>query len=345
MRNKIFVCISFVLVLLVLPFNESFSQITDSVNIKVGAERVEDYFNFYKEKKTDNRDAINYFLHKYDNYDIIILGEHHRVQSELDFTNELLPYLYKYGVKTFAFEFLSQDSQDKLKVFMHKDTFDYILLNNIISYKPRWYIKEYEQLLYSLWQLNKNKDIRIIACDASENDSFLDRDSLMAINILSEYKKSEEKILVYCGRNHSFTDFYQYAGKGDSIMRMGNILFEKYPKSVFNINFFPAIVLDTSNIYCIYNLPTIDSFNNKESIGFDMDSASYKNNIFYDKHLARNPKHSLGDIFNGVIILNQSDIQICLPDKTIENYISMFEEYNEISKIFKTIKKCNCNNK
>ncbi|MDD2577756.1 MAG: DUF1343 domain-containing protein, partial [Bacteroidales bacterium] len=51
MRNKIFVCISFVLVFLVFPFNESFSQITDSVNIKVGAERTESYIDLLKEKK------------------------------------------------------------------------------------------------------------------------------------------------------------------------------------------------------------------------------------------------------------------------------------------------------
>ena len=51
MRNKIFVCISFVLVFLVFPFNESFSQITDSVNIKVGAERTESYIDLLKGKK------------------------------------------------------------------------------------------------------------------------------------------------------------------------------------------------------------------------------------------------------------------------------------------------------
>lgn len=323
MRKKLFVYIFFFVISIAFPFDKCFSQNED--------------------KKTDGQDAINYVLHKYDTYNIVILGEHHWVQSELDFTNKLLPYLYKYGVKTFAFEFLSQDSQDKLNLLMQKDTFDYVLLNKVISYKPRWYIKEYEQLIYSLWQLNKYKDISIIACDASENDSSLERDSLMAVNILSEYKKSEEKIFVYCGRNHSFTDFYQYGGKGDSIKRMGNILFDKYPKSVFNINFFPAILLNTSNVYCVYNLPTIDSFN-KESIGFDMDSISFKNQIFYDKNLARNPKHSLGDIFNGVIILNRSKIQICELDETIEKYSSMFEEYNGISNIFKTIKQCNCNN-
>lgn len=344
MRKKIFVYISLVLVVIVFPFNNCFSQKEDSNNIKIKDERVAGDLHLLKEKKTDCQDAINYVSHKFDTYDIVILGEHHWVQSELDFTNKLLPYLYNYGVKTFAFEFLSQDSQDKLNLLMQKNTFDYVLLNKIISYKPRWYIKEYEQLLYSLWQLNKNKDICIIACDASENDNSLDRDSLMAINILSQYKKTEEKIFVYCGSNHSFTDFYQYVGKEDSIKRMGNILFDKYPKSVFNINFFPAILLNTSNIYCVYNLPTIDTFINKEYIGLDMDSISFKNHTFYDKHLARNPKHSLGDIFNGVIILNQSKIQICEPDETIEKYSSMFEEYKEISNIFKTIKQCNCNN-
>ncbi|MDX9798003.1 MAG: hypothetical protein RBT05_04040 [Bacteroidales bacterium] len=333
MRNKFFVCFMFLMASFILLLNKSYSQ-NEGLNKKeIGVESVE----------VEN--AFTFILNKFDNYDIIILGENHRVKSELDFTNKLLPYLYNYGVKTFAFEFLSQESQDKIDQLLIKDTFDNELLNNIISYKPRWYIKEYKQLIYCLWQLNKRKDISIIACDGSENNSSVDRDSLMAKNILANYQKTKERIFVYCGRNHSFTDFYQYRGKEEKIKRMGNILYERNPKQVYNINFFPTIVLDTSNTYCIYNLPNIDSSAYKEPKAIDIDNTLYKDYFLNDKNLARNPKHSLGDIFNGVIILNQIELQICESDQAIENYRTMFEEYKEMIQIFKTIKNCNCLNK
>ncbi|MDR1654169.1 MAG: hypothetical protein LBS01_11105, partial [Prevotellaceae bacterium] len=74
------------------------------------------YVSFAQQNQSnfDIQNANEYLLSKYQQYDIVILGEHHRIKNELNFLKQNIPLLYKNGVRCFAFEFLAFTAQDKI---------------------------------------------------------------------------------------------------------------------------------------------------------------------------------------------------------------------------------------
>jgi hypothetical protein len=277
--------------------------------------------------------ANKYVIQKYDSCDIIVIGETHRIKSELEFVSNIIPELYKHNVKTFAFEFLAYKAQMQIDSLMQCNYFDTTLLKAIISYKPRWFLKDYEKILYVLWGINQNqKDLTVLGINSAEKDIYIeDQDSVMASIILSNYNEAnnKKKVFVLCGRNHSFTSFYQRKTNGEIIKRLGNYIYEKYPNKIINLTFIPMLVKLSDTTFCKYNI----NIHRSQNIGIDF-KGQYFDEEISDVSLKNTPQHKLSDIFVGSILLKDSTFNISPIDKEINRYNNLFTINNTIKRLY-----------
>ena len=193
------------------------------------------------------KDANSYVIEKLQKHDIIIFGEHHWVTEQMEFFGEMIPALYKNGVKCFALEFIDVNVQDLVDSLIYNDTYDVNLQNTILAQSPMFLRKANENILYELWKLQQqigveNEKIKVLALSprpitlegllSGASDSLeialvenfyhtyvkpiqpeipkMDPDSLMAKFVLDCYMESKTKVAIYCGTYHGFTKVYQY---------------------------------------------------------------------------------------------------------------------------------------
>jgi hypothetical protein len=288
-------------------------------------------------RENEIQDAQIYLLGKYDKYDILILGEHHWLKSEVEFMTKMLPLLHGSGVNVFAFEYLAFTAQPLIDSLLAKEKFDKQLVNLIINEKPHWYVKEYMNILHVLWKINhtSTKKIRVLGCDASSALLYtMDNDSMMAKCIIADYLKYGEKIFIYCGRNHGFTSFRQYKfDKKTEIIRLGNIVYNHFPEKVTNIAFFPMVYLENYDTRKQYFLFDILFSKKQKNVGFDLKGSSIENIITDDVVLRNNSNFKLGTFYDGAIYLDNK-LRMCSPHNRLNNEIK-----NELKKYKKLIRK------
>ncbi len=186
---------------------------------------------------------------------LIILGETHRIQQEYDFVQQLLLKTPEADVDLFAMELLDFRQQHLIDSFLNKPVFKRAMANEIIfRSKPDWVYKEFTELLYICWKVKqRNDNFKLIALGYKLNyhhknpEHLGDKDSIMYKNI-SKYL-GNHKALILVGANHAFTKFHQQTPGGRKIIRFGNLLHEKFEKIV-SIRLNP-IFKDCHNNFCI----------------------------------------------------------------------------------------------
>ena len=214
------------------------------------------------------KDANDYVIEKVQKHDIIIFGEQHWITEQMNFFSDMIPELYKNGVKCFAFEFICVNVQDLTDSLIYNDTYDVELQNIILGQFPMFLRKPNENILYELWKLQQqigieNEKIKVLALSTrpgnierwlnDELDSLqqeqvknyfytyikpiqqgypeMNPDSLMAKFILDYYSETATKVAVYCGANHGLTKAHQY----ESIKRDGKFEAGEFMKRMGNI--------------------------------------------------------------------------------------------------------------
>jgi hypothetical protein len=276
------------------------------------------------------QDANEYIASKYQNYDIVILGECHRLENELSFLKKNIPLLYEKGIRCFAFEFLAFTAQDKIDKLIAADKFSKPLRDSVISEKPRWFLKEYMDILYVLWKLNKSskKKIKVLGLDlplSYPNYQSIDKDSVMAANVIKYYSKTKGKMLIYCGANHGFTKWYMYSPGGEIAVRMGNIVYQKFPDKITNIYIFPMIYEDENENYYVI------SYKNKKSVfGMDLKNSPVSQITAGSYYFQKCADYSWGNFYDGAIFINKK-LKLCKMDKKIsEEYRKEFYKVQTI---------------
>jgi hypothetical protein len=278
-------------------------------------------------KKVETQYANEYLASKFQNYDIVMLGESHWNKNQLDFLKQNIPLLYKEGVRCFAFEYLAFTAQDKIDKLIAADKFSQPLRDSIIAEKPHWFVKDYMDILYVLWKLNKsNKEkIKVLALDCpSSFDNSIDRDSIMADNAIKYYSKTKDKMLIYCGRNHGFTKFHQCRMPTENIDRLGNIVYKNFTDKITNIAFFPIIYNDENEKYQFVSYK-----NNKSIFGMDLKNSPVASSTIGDAYLQKCNNYSWGSFYDGAIFINKK-MKLCkihknLQKKDRDNFYEMLE--------------------
>ncbi|MDR3286966.1 MAG: hypothetical protein LBT27_05955 [Prevotellaceae bacterium] len=260
-----------------------------------------------RQNKVQN--ANEYIASKFQNYDIVILGEHHWNKNQLSFLKQNIPLLYKNGVRCFAFEYLAFTAQDKIDRLIAADKFSEPLRDSIISEKSHWFIKEYMNILYVLWKINRsNKEkIKVLGLDLPlcfPNYNSIDNDSVMAENIIKYYSKTQDKMLIYCGANHIFTKEHMCTRKGN-VVRMGNLVYQNFFDKVTNIVLFPLIYEDKNEEWHY-----ISYKNKKKVFGMDIKNSPVSNNTIGSYYLQQCKNYSWGNFYDGAIFINKK-VKFC----------------------------------
>jgi hypothetical protein len=158
-------------------------------------------------------------IKSFENHDVIFLGEPHHIKQHLNFLINIIPSLYNAGITNLGYEFLPYDKQSEIDDLLNADKFDYFKAKNlVISFYFEWTEKEYVDVLYHAWKLNRtiktsDKKFRIIGLN---NSTYWDKDRNQkwteknwADCLIKEVINKNEKALVYCGTHHAITKFQQ----------------------------------------------------------------------------------------------------------------------------------------
>ena len=74
-----------------------------------------------------------YIIEKFHTNDVVLLGEHHLIKQNLLFVQDLIPKLYKHGIRNLGMEFGAQEVQDKLDSLVNAPEYDQDLAQETID--------------------------------------------------------------------------------------------------------------------------------------------------------------------------------------------------------------------
>lgn len=212
------------------------------------------------------RTPSEYLTSKFQQYDIVMLGEDHAIKEHVDFVKNAIPTLYAAGVTNLCMEFGAFEMQSKLDSLMNAPEYNEQMARDMMFfYNVGWAYKEYTDIYEMVWKFNQSlpvgqKKFRIVNISYRYNWSKYESprnpenmskvfylgtpDHFRTRIIEKEVLEKNEKAVVYMGLVHTFTKYAM------PILKMNNDdfcdydtgftgcrLFRKYPGKVTNIMF------------------------------------------------------------------------------------------------------------
>jgi len=207
-----------------------------------------------------------YIVSKFRIYDVVLLGENHRVQQDPLFVQRLIPVLYRNGIRLLGFEFASREDQSRLDHLVNAPTYDESLAIGILRNFECgiWPYREYLDIFRAAWALNArlphdSERFRILPMtsyidgeklrygtdsERKEQERCLtSADSLIGEVVEREALEKGKKILVYCGFHHAFSRFRQPMTDDNGAVfsgryfetRGGQRIYHRYPGRVIMV--------------------------------------------------------------------------------------------------------------
>lgn len=206
-----------------------------------------------------------YILSKFNDHDIVILGEFQRIKHDPVLIQNLIPKLPDAGVYFLAFEYARRIDQPLIDKLLNASEYDEELARKILfNHWVSWGFQEYLDIFKVAWQLNQDikdtgRQFRILALNNAydwshikniedhENPEIMDKvnidlqsEDYWAKVIIENVTDKDEKALVYCSYNRAFTQERQpkvYNSKFDGFFekRLGNYLYNEIGDKVFTI--------------------------------------------------------------------------------------------------------------
>ncbi len=207
-----------------------------------------------------------YVISKFNDHDIVFIGEFHRIKQNVELIQHLIPMLYKNGIYILGTEFGRREDQHLIDSLLNSARYDENLARRIIFNQfVHWGYREYVDIYRAAWQLNQSiseqgRKFRILGLNDSPDWSIIrsqkDREDpaimrkvwrgggehLWAKVILDEVVAKGEKALIYCGIHHAFTEYKQPIFDEQKKMfirfeegRMGNFVYNKIGKRAITI--------------------------------------------------------------------------------------------------------------
>ncbi|WP_161965989.1 ChaN family lipoprotein [Steroidobacter cummioxidans] len=205
-----------------------------------------------------------YITGKFARYDVVLLGEDHRVKHNLLLAHRLIPLLYKAGVYNFGMEFGASEDQAALDALVTGERYDEAVARRLMfNYNVGWAFKEYMDIYRVAWQLNRSlpagaRKFRILnlsykfdwdgfnGVPTADNMERVfpkgDTERFRVELIRREVLAKQDKILILTGTGHAYTRYAlpvnDYLSEGFYRLEdrsMGNLLYRLAPGKVFNI--------------------------------------------------------------------------------------------------------------
>jgi len=175
-----------------------------------------------------------YVVSKFKKHDIVFLGEYHRIKHDAELVQNLIPLLYKAGVRHLGIEFACAAHQQDIDHLLEGKDYDRTLADSIFwRFWPFWGFQEYIDILKAAWQFNRSlpegsQPFRVLGLNARMDWSHVwtpedlqnqeirakafpdgSSDEFMARIIQREILAKSHKALIYSGINHAYTRFQQ----------------------------------------------------------------------------------------------------------------------------------------
>jgi hypothetical protein len=205
-----------------------------------------------------------YVIRKFDNHDIIFIGENHYIKQQVEFIKNLIPELYKNGIYNLGTEFIRYSDTELINKLITDSIYNEELAKKI-TFNSLWHwgYQEYLDIYKEAWKLNqslpknspkfkifgieedmdwsyvKSEEDRdnpeIMAKVFKSSSQFKEDEGLSAFAIQKEVLDKGEKAIIHCGIHHAFTSYYQpsfnsekqeFGGRYEK-ERMGNLIKNK----------------------------------------------------------------------------------------------------------------------
>lgn len=201
----------------------------------------------------EGRPAADYVLSKFEHHDVVVLGESHWVQHDVELVLDLISHLRDEDVHLLAVELLPgwrQETVDRLTT--EGESFDRGATMDLMR-GMAWPYEEYAEILAAVWDVNQALPagsrplrVRAIGPRIEARDSLLAEglnfDTYMADRVLEGLERHGGRALVYTGAHHAFTRFLQpeLPRRAEDrvhrfMERMGNVLWRHLGERVFRI--------------------------------------------------------------------------------------------------------------
>ena len=206
----------------------------------------------------------DYIVGKFTEYDIVFVGEFHRIKHDVELIHGLIPRLYAAGVRNIGIEFGAYEYQGLVDSLVTADEYDEDLARWIMfKHFVAWGYKEYIDIYRKAWEFNRTlgenePPFRIVNLNYRPDWTYRQEkmtrdlwkkvwhkgsgDKHMVDVIFREFVDRGEKALIYSGMHHAFTHYQQpvYNFEKKKFIRfekerMGNIVHDRIPGRVFCI--------------------------------------------------------------------------------------------------------------
>ena len=97
-----------------------------------------------------------YVVGKFTQYDVVFMGELHRIRHDVQLVHRLIPELYRAGVRHLGIEFGNYEDQDLVDQLITADRYDEGLARKLMfRYFVWWGYREYQDIYRKAWEFNR----------------------------------------------------------------------------------------------------------------------------------------------------------------------------------------------
>lgn len=275
-----------------------------------------------------------YVLGKFQRYDVVLLAEDHAVHQNLELARNLIPLLYRAGIRNFGMEFGATEDQAKLDALVTADHYDAAEARRLMfDYNVRWAYRGYLNIYRAVWSLNHalppgaprfrilNLSYRYdwagfngvltpsnVCAVFPKGDTERFRAALINREILAQHKK----ILILTGTIHAFTRYkqpdYDYLSTGYCRLEtryMGERLYRMAPARVCTIILHQPFPGPSGGLVspAFGAVETIMVRLGDRPVGFDLPGTPLGDLADGSGYAAGHPNFRLGDLADGYIFL------------------------------------------
>lgn len=220
--------------------------------------------NFQKFYKDNSLMPVSELLNTmFKNYEIVFLGESHRIKQQVQLVSSTIPLLQMQGVHVLFSEFANYaDTKLADSLVTAKDYNEELVFRIVHGCEWDWAYQEYADIYKAAWTVNQHlrrgeQAFRIIGLQPDLNYSAIqkpdDWDNVEKrklywndeynswLNIIeNEAISKNRKAMVHCGLHHSFTKFHHPIVSGGKFIRFerdreGSRIYNKYPDKTATI--------------------------------------------------------------------------------------------------------------
>ncbi len=205
-----------------------------------------------------------YVIKKFQDHDVIFMGENHYIKEQVDLIKDLIPDLHQNGIYYLGTEFLNYEDTELANQLITAETFDEELAKQI-SFNSLWHwgYEEYIDIYREAWKLNNSlaedaakfqifgiqeymdfsyvnseedfNNPEIMAKVFAQSYDYDEEEGFSANAVKEQVLDRNEKALIHCGIHHGFTSYFQPIYDQESNDFAGNYVKERMGNLVKNM--------------------------------------------------------------------------------------------------------------